>query len=84
MLKRENVLRKGGVPEEGGNMKKCNDVGDAVVGPPTMNIDQYPPRHIHTTSVTAMMIQWATMNMEHQGINLKPYKNFISKKYRLL
>ena len=29
------------------------------------------------------MIQGATMDLEHEGINLKPYKNFISQKYSL-
>ena len=56
MPERENILRKGGVPEEDGNGRECNDVGEAIAGPSTMNIDQSPPRHIPTTSVTAMMI----------------------------
>ena len=83
MLERENILRKGGVLEEEGNMRKCNDMGEAIAGPSTMNIDQSPPKHSPTTSVTAMMICPATMDLEHQGTNLKPYKNFISQKYSM-
>ena len=30
---RENILRKGGVPEEDGNMRKCNDMGKAIAAP---------------------------------------------------
>ena len=80
---RENILRKGCVLEEDGNRRECNDMGKVIAGPSTMNIDQSPPRHILTTSVTAMMIQSATMDLEHQGINLKPYNNVISWKYNL-
>ena len=56
VLERENLPRKGEVPEDNGYRKECNDVGEAIVGPSTMNLDQSPPRHIPTTGVTAMMI----------------------------
>ena len=36
---RENVLRNGAVPEEDGNRRECNDVGEAMTGPSTMDID---------------------------------------------
>ena len=42
-----------------------------------MDTDQSPSRYILTTGVTAMMVCQATMDLEHQGINLKPYKTFI-------
>ena len=37
--------------------EKCNDMGEAIAGPSTMNIDQSPPRNIPTTGVTPMMPQ---------------------------
>ena len=80
---KENILRKGVVPKEDGNRREHNDVKEAIAGSSTMNTDKYPPRHIPTTGVTAMMIQQATMDLELQGISLKPYKNFISWKYSL-
>ena len=53
---RENVLRMVGVQEEDGNMRKCNDLGEAIAGPSTMNIDQSPPRHTPTSSAISMII----------------------------
>ena len=82
-LERENILWKVGVPEEDGKRRECNDMEEAIAGPSSMNIDQSPSTHIPTTSITAMMIRQATMNLEHQGINWKPYKNYISKKSSL-
>ena len=79
----ENLLRKGGVPGEDGNRGECNEVGEAKVGPSSLNMDPSPSRHIQTTGVTAMMIQPATMDLEHQGINLKPYKNLILQKFSM-
>ena len=76
---RENVLRKGGVPEEDGNRRECNDAGEAIAGHSTMNIDQSSHRHIPITDVTAMMIWQATIDLEHKGINLKPYTNLFPR-----
>ena len=83
MPERENLLRKGSVPEEDGNRRECNEVAEAIAHPSPMDADQSPSRHICTTSITVMMIWQATMDLEHQGINLKPYKNFIYQKYIL-
>ena len=44
---RENILSKSSVPEECGNRRECNDVGEAIAGPSTMNIDQSASRHFH-------------------------------------
>ena len=71
---RENVLKKGGVQEEVDNRRECNDVGEAIAGPSSMNIDQSSPRHISTSGVTFMMILQAMMDLEHQSINLKHYE----------
>ena len=57
VAERENVLRMGGVLDEDGNQRECNDVEEAIAGSSTMNIDQSPPRDIPTTGVTAMIIQ---------------------------
>ena len=53
----DNLIRKGGITEEDGNRRKCNEVGEAIVGPSSMDMDQSASRYIPTTSVTAMMIQ---------------------------
>ena len=82
--KKRTLPRKGDVPEEDGDWRECNDVvGEAIAGPSTMNLDQSPPRHIPTTSMTAMMIQQVKMELECKGVSLKPYKNFISRKYKM-
>ena len=70
----KTLLRKGGIPEGDGNRREHNKVGEAIGGLSSIDIDQLPSRHIPTTGVTAMMIQQATIDLEHQGINLKPYK----------
>ena len=57
MQERENILRKGRVPEEDGNRTECNEVGEGIPGPSSMDIDQSTYRHISITSVTAMMIR---------------------------
>ena len=53
----KNLLKKGSIPEENGNKRECNKVGEAIPGPSSMDITQSPSRHIPTTSVTTMMIQ---------------------------
>ena len=80
MPESETILRKGNIPEEGGNRGDHNKVGESIAGPSFMDMNPSQSRHIPTTDVTAMMIQQATMDLEHQGINLKPYKDFISLK----
>ena len=55
-LEKESFLRKGNVPEEDGDERECNYVGETIAGPSTMNLDQSPSRHLPTTSMTAMMI----------------------------
>ena len=65
VLKRENILWKGGVPEDDGNRRECNDMGEALAGPVTIYIDQSPFRHIPSTCVTTMMILQATMDLRH-------------------
>ena len=51
----ENVLRKGHVPDDG-NRGECNEVGEAIVGPSSMDMNASPSRHIPTTGVAAMII----------------------------
>ena len=52
----ENLLKKGGIPEEDGNRREYNKEGEVIAGPSSIDMDQAPSRHIPTTSVTAMMI----------------------------
>ena len=56
VVEREDVLRKSGVPQEDGSIRKHDNFGEAMVGPTTTNIDQSPPTHIPTTNTTVMMI----------------------------
>ena len=37
-------------------VKEHNEVGEAIVGPSSMDMNPSPSQHIPTTSVTAMMI----------------------------
>ena len=53
----ENLLRKGSAPDDDCNRGECNEVGEAIMGPSTMDMNPYPSRHIPTTGVTATMIQ---------------------------
>ena len=55
-LESEPLLRKSNVPDNDGNGKECDEVGEAIVGPSSMDMNPYPARHVPTTSVTAMMI----------------------------
>ena len=57
MPERENVLKKGGIPEENGNRREHNDVEEAIAGPSTIDTDQSPSRHIPTMGVITMIIQ---------------------------
>ena len=72
MLESETLLRKSNVLEDDGNRGEHNEVGEAIAGSFSMYINPLPSRHIPTISVTAMIIQRATIDLEHQGINLKP------------
>ena len=83
MLESETLLRKGSVPEDDGNRGECNEVGEATMGPSSTDMNPFPSRHIPTTGVTAMMIPWAMVDLEHLGINLKPYKDFISQIFNM-
>ena len=40
MPKSENLLRKGSVQEDDGNRGECNEVGEAIAGPSSMDMDQ--------------------------------------------
>ena len=52
----ETLLRKSNVPEDDGYRGEHNEVGEAIVGPSSVDMNPTPCRHISTTSVTAMMI----------------------------
>ena len=54
----KNVLRRGGVPDGNGNRRTCNNVGDTIGGPSTMNTDQYPSRHTPSSGVTDDMMSY--------------------------
>ena len=56
MPESESLLWKGGVPEDDGNRGEHNEVGEAMVGSSSMDMDPSPSRYIPTTSVAAMMI----------------------------
>ena len=57
MQQNDSFLRKGGIPEEDGNRRECNEVEEAIVGPSSMDMYQSPSRHLPTISVAAMMIK---------------------------
>ena len=76
----ETLLREGSVPEDDGHRGEHDKIGEAIVGPSSMDMNPSPSWHIPTTSATAMMIPRATIDLEYQGVNLKPYKAFISQK----
>ena len=71
MPESETLLRKSNVPENDAYKGEHNEVGEAIVGPSSVDMNPTPCKHIPTTSVTAMMILWATMDQKYQGINLQ-------------
>ena len=79
-LENKTLLRKSNVPEDDGNREECNEIEEAIMDPSSMDMNSSPWRHVSTNGVTAMMTQQATMDLKHQGINLKPYKDLISQK----
>ena len=78
--KRENILGKSGAAKRDVIRRTDEETDNIIAGSSVRNSDQYPPRHGPTAGITAMMIHQATTNLEHWGINLKSYKNFILKK----
>ena len=77
---REWLLNRSGVPENEDNRRKCDEV-EPLASSSSMDMDPSPSRRVPTT--TTMMIQQATRNLEQQEINLRPYKDFISRKLNM-
>ena len=46
LLESENLLRRGGVPEDDGNRGEHNEAGEAMGGPSLMDMNPSPSRHI--------------------------------------
>ena len=82
-LERESLLNRDGVPENDDNRRKCDEVEEPLVSSSSMDMDPSPSRCVPTTDTTAMMMQQAARDLEQQGINLRPYKDFILQKLKM-
>ena len=56
MPESETLLRKSNVPEDDGYRGESNEVGEAIMGPSSVDMNPTPCRPILTTSLIAMMI----------------------------